>query len=233
MKSFLEKHEWVFVVLSIIVYVVLNSVCLQFFEEGCWVTACVNILILIGVFLLIFLLKRAKYYGLTKPENQKNFLYFLPLVIIVSVNLWGGVSFEGFNLNTLFFVISMASVGVIEELIFRGLLFKMLEQHGLKLAVAVSAITFGLGHVVNLINGAEVPQTLMQICYSTSIGFLFVLIFHKSKSLVPCIISHSFINVYSIFYVSESLTLFYVTSSFLIVFPLAYALLILWIDKKQ
>lgn len=48
------------------------------------------------------------------------------------------------------------------------------------------------------------------------------IIFHKSKSLIPCIITHSLMNALSIFNIENSLSL-YVSSIFLIIVPLVYA----------
>ena len=53
--------------------------------------------------------------------------------------------------------------------------------------------------IVNLFNGAEFILTLMQVCYAMAAGYVFVIIFQKSKSLVPCIIIHALINSFSIF----------------------------------
>ena len=86
--------------------------------------------------------------------------------------------------------LSMACVGVIEEVIFRGFLFKAMCKDNIKLAVFISSITFGMGHIVNLLNGKDLIATLLQICYASAIGFLFTIIFYKGKSLLPCIITH-------------------------------------------
>jgi len=65
----------------------------------------------------------------------------------------------------------------------------------------------------------------MQICYAISIGYLFVIIFYKSKSLVPCIITHCLVNSLSIFNVENSISL-YIAPIFLIILPLIYAIYI-------
>ena len=122
----------------------------------------------------------------------------------------------------------MINIGFIEELIFRGFLFKMMAKNNVKSAIIVSALTFGIGHIVNLLNGAELIPTLMQICYATAIGYLFVIIFHKSKSLVPCIITHCLVNSLSVFNVESPLSL-YIAPVVLTVVPLAYAI---YINKK-
>jgi membrane protease YdiL (CAAX protease family) len=122
----------------------------------------------------------------------------------------------------------MFNVGFIEEVIFRGFLFKMMAKSNIKSAIIVSSITFGMGHIINLLNGAELVPTLLQICYATATGYLFVIIFHKSKSLVPCIITHCLVNSLSVFNVENDISL-YISPLFLTVIPLAYAI---YINKK-
>ena len=119
----------------------------------------------------------------------------------------------------------MFNIGFIEEVIFRGFLFKMMSKDNVKLAIVVSSITFGIGHIVNLFNGADLVPTLMQIGYATAIGYLFVVIFHKSKSLVPCIIAHSLNNALSIFNVENNISK-YIAPIFLMVVPLIFAIYI-------
>jgi len=121
--------------------------------------------------------------------------------------------------------LTMINVGFIEEIIFRGFLFKMMEKDNVKSAIIISAITFGIGHIVNLLNGAELIPTLIQICYAISIGYLFVIIFYKSKSLIPCIITHCLVNSLSIFNI-ENIISSYVAPTFLIIVPIVYAIYI-------
>lgn len=119
----------------------------------------------------------------------------------------------------------MINVGFIEEIIFRGFLFKMMEKDNIKSAIIVGALTFGIGHIINLFNGADIIPTLMQVCYATAIGYLFVIIFYKSKSLIPCIITHSVTNSLAIFNV-ENTILTYIVPIFLIVVSISYAIYI-------
>ncbi len=92
----------------------------------------------------------------------------------------------------------------------------------LKSAIIVGSITFGMGHIVNLFNGADLIPTLMQVCYATAIGYVFITIFYKSKSLVPCIIAHAVFNSLSIFNEENKLSL-YIVPVFLVVVSLSYA----------
>ena len=88
-----------------------------------------------------------------------------------------------------------------EELSFRGLRFRAMAKDGVKAAIIVSSVTFGLGHIVNLINGsgAELLPNLLQVMYAMAVGFAFVMIYCKTKSLVICIIIHSVFNGLSAF----------------------------------
>ena len=117
----------------------------------------------------------------------------------------------------------MINVGFIEEIIFRGFLFKMMAKDNVKIAMAVSSITFGIGHIINLMHGADLIPTLMQICYAISTGYLFVVIFYKSHSLLPCIITHCLVNSLSIFNIENTVSL-YVSPVFLTLLPLIYAI---------
>ena len=210
MTNFFEKHELLVCMLLIIIYIVSNSYCMQNFGVEDYRTVVINTIITIGLLTLIITLKGIKYYGLTKPENSKKFLYFSPLILIASVNLWDGININNSKNEILFHILTMVNVGFIEEIIFRGFLFRMMEKTNVKSAMIVSAITFGVGHIINLLNGAELIPTLIQVCYATSIGFLFVIIFYKSKSLIPCIITHCIVNSLSIFNIESTISIYIV-----------------------
>ena len=229
MNKIFEKHETLFCMLLIIIYIVVNSVCVQNFGYTSGVSAVVNTIFSACLVGLVLSLKKSSYYGFTKVRNAKKYLYFIPLAVIISVNLWNGVNINHSAREILFHILTMINIGFIEELIFRGFLFRMMEKNDVKSAIIVSALTFGIGHIVNLLNGAALIPTLMQICYAAAIGYLFVIIFHKSKSLLPCIITHCLVNSLSVFNVENNLSL-YIAPVFLTVIPLAYAI---YINKKM
>lgn len=222
MNKVFEKHETLICILLIVLYVVTNSFCVQNFGEISFISFAVNTILSVCLLAIIFALKRTAYYGLTKIKNAKQYLYFAPLVLILTVNLWNGINIRNSPSEIVLHILTMINIGFIEEIIFRGFLFKMMAKNNVKTAMIVSALTFGIGHIVNLLNGAELIPTLLQICYAVSIGYLFVVIFHKSKSLIPCIITHSLMNALSIFNIENSLSL-YVSAAFLIIVPLVYA----------
>jgi len=225
MKKIFEKYELLFCMLLIIVYILINSYCIQSFGMYDYRSTIINTIFSIFLIILMILLDRISYYGLKKVKNSQKYLYFFPLVLIISVNLWNGVNINNSINEIIFYILTMINIGFIEEIIFRGFLFKMMAEDNLKSAIIVSSITFGIGHIINLLNGADLIPTLLQICYAISIGYLFVIIFYKSESLVPCIITHSLVNSLSIFN-DENSILLYLSSLFLIIVPLFYALYI-------
>ena len=74
-------------------------------------------------------------------------------------------------------------------------------KDNVKSAIIVSSVTFGIGHIVNLVNGsgADLFSNLLQVGYAIAAGFLFTIIFYKTKSLIACIVTHGVLNALSIF----------------------------------
>lgn len=237
MYRFYQKNALGFSLVCIAAYVVLFSL-----SDSLSAAVHVEKLITAPVALLLtlvlygFLKKNSlrEEYGLCAFQgNPKDFLYFLPLLLILTVNFWNGAAFTTHLPEALLFIVSMLCVGFLEEVIFRGLLFRAISRDNVKLAVFVSSITFGIGHIVNLLNGAEVLPTLLQICYATAIGFLFAVIFIRGKSLWPCIVTHGVMNSLSLFGISGSRALDIITAVFLCLASAGYALWILKHTKKE
>lgn len=222
MNKIVEKYEPLICIFLIILYITTNSYCVQNFGDISFVGFIVNSILSIFLIIIILALKRTSYYGLTRVRNSKKFLYFIPLILILTVNLWNGININNSVSEIVLYILTMINIGFIEEIIFRGFLFKMMAKNNVNSAIIVSALTFGVGHIVNILNGAELIPTLLQICYAVSIGYLFVIIFHKGKSLIPCIITHSLMNSLSVFNIENALSL-YISSAFLIIVPLVYA----------
>ena len=226
MKKFYEKHEFLFCMLLILIYIVINSICLNFFGITDYRTSIINILLSILFIIFIIKNKLGNYYGLTTFPSPKKYLYFIPLILIISVNFWIVINIYTTPFEFIFYIIFLISVGFLEEIIFRGFLFKMMEKDNVKTAIIVSSVTFGIGHIINLFNGADILPTLMQIMYATAAGYLFVTIFYKSKSLWPCIITHILVNSLSIFNGTENVISIWIAPVFLTIVSILYAMYI-------
>ena len=205
MKRLYEKSELWFAIAWIIVYVVLASAGDNLSAEiGILKIATLPILIILSVILFLFVKRNGLFekYGLCKSElPASKMLFYIPLAILLTANLWYGVTVNVSLLETVLYIFSMLCVGFLEEMIFRGFLFRAMAKDGVKSAIIVSSVTFGMGHIVNLVNGSgtEVLPNLLQVIYAAAIGFAFVMIYYKTKSLISCIVTHGIFNSFSVF----------------------------------
>ena len=143
--------------------------------------------ILQAVILIAFIRKNhlQKRYGLCKsPVPACRFLYYVPLLLLASGNLWNGIALN-------------------------YLLFAAIAKDNVKSAIVISSVTFGIGHIINLFNGSgmELVNNLCQIVFAIAVGFLLVTIFYRGGSLLPCILVHSAINTLGTFASDAGLTM--------------------------
>ena len=129
----------------------------------------------------------------------KQFLWFSPLILISCINLTNGLRLSASFSISFLMALHFALSGYMEELIFRGFLFRTMERKSLRSALIISAASFGAGHIANLFSSANTFGIVLQVLYATVIGFLFATIVYKGGSLWPCIASHMFINATSVF----------------------------------
>lgn len=210
MKKLYEKSEINFALVWIGLYVILMNIALRFCDgfDNLANKTVGQVLIPVVCILLLAVLSTAwiirndltEKFGLCRFNgNLKTFLWFLPLIIMSCTNLKNGLAINAPLIVSLFMMINLAVGGYVEEIIFRGFLFRAMEKDNLSSAIIVSAVTFGVGHIVNLANTTDTLSVLLQVCYAISIGFLYTIIVYKGDSLWPCIASHMFINGSSIF----------------------------------
>ena len=205
MTKLYKKNEITFTVVWIVAYVLLSSVADNVSADLGVAKSITAVLHVAMVLILYFWIRKnglMNKYGLCKPSMPaKNFLYYIPLAVIASASLWTGIGLRFTVPETLYFVVSMLCVGFIEEVIFRGFLFRAMEKDSLKAAIIVSSLTFGLGHIVNLFNGSgRTPaSSAVQIIFAVLIGFVLVTVFYRGGSLIPCIVFHSVNNAIGAF----------------------------------
>lgn len=213
MREISQKKELRLSLLWIAVYVVVFTICENISEMGEFaylIKALVSIILVCAIWRYIRKNDAQEYYGFTKinPVLRKNLWMLIPFIILASINLWNGVHIRMTALEIAMSIVSMLCIGFIEEVIFRGFLFKAMLRENIKTAVIISSITFGLGHIVNLLNGAEFLPTILQIIYAAAIGFMFAMFVLKMNYIYPCIACHGLVNALSIFN-SGGHTIFY------------------------
>ena len=210
MKKLYEKNELTFSLVWIGLYVVVMNIALQFcggFDDLAGKTplqvlvpaVCICVLAVVST---VWILQNglSGKYGLCRFRgNRAQFLYFIPLIVMSCVNLKNGLGLKAPVAVVLLMTVNLAVAGYVEEIIFRGFLFRCLAKDNLRSAILVSAVTFGAGHIVNLANTADTLGVLLQVCYAIVIGFLYTIVVYKGGSLWPCIASHMFVNGSSTF----------------------------------
>ncbi len=231
MKKLYEKSELAFAILWIVAYCVLLSFGDTLSDKiGITKAATLPIATVLSLILFIYIKKNGlmKKYGLSKAAvSAKKMLLYVPLLLLLTVNLWYGIGVNLSAAETVLYILTMLCVGFLEEVIFRGLLFNAMAKDGVRSAVVVSSVTFGIGHIINLINGsgAELLPNLLQVVYAMATGFMLVMIYYKSKSLLVCIAFHGIFNSLSVFSDEAALTLGQRigTCAFIVLISVAYS----------
>lgn len=223
MNRLLKKNA----ILHAIAWIGIYIGCVNVFDILSESVGVINLITSIGltglsILLVIYLVKQNKLDELgLKHVNKldyKKMLYFIPLVILAISQFVGELNTSLEISQILIFGLLMINVGFIEEVIFRGLLFKAIkDKSGFVRAILISGITFGLGHIVNLMRGMAVENQIEQIILAIVIGILLALIVEITQSLLPGIIFHILFNFSSTIMVFETKSEFYLLISILVI----------------
>lgn len=129
-----------------------------------------------------------------KSFSLKKVIYFIPLLLCEISIIMGGINSKDFTyISALVFFTLM--VGLSEELYFRGIILKLLQDNfSTKKAVVISALLFGIGHSASIIAGENIVHVLLQIFNAIVFGIIAAEIVVITKSLFPSIIWHFFFN---------------------------------------
>jgi membrane protease YdiL (CAAX protease family) len=91
--------------------------------------------------------------------------------------------------------------GLFEEVLFRGLVLKLLlmafgnSKKGIIKAVIISSALFGATHISNVIAGAPLFPTIMQIIGAMAAGIFFAALYLRTRNLWVVIILHAISNL--------------------------------------
>ena len=154
------------------------------------------------IFLLIY-----KWYMRDKLQNlisTKNFkfalLLLIPTFIFIIANLVSNYLNGNFAFDVIVIILGLAP-GISEEVVFRGFiisnLMRIRKNKNLSIywIVCLSAIPFGLVHLVNIAVGANVSYTIVQTFFAICLGFLFAGVYLRTGNLIVPIIIHSLIDM--------------------------------------
>lgn len=139
-----------------------------------------------------------RYFGVraVRRRDFQSVLLYIPLALIASMQLTKGFRDDLTPTAVLLIVVLMICVGFLEELIFRGMLFRGIERSSnLTRAVVISGLTFGVGHVVNLARGMTLLEQSVQIGFGVVLGIVLALLFAVTGTIVPLIVFHALLNI--------------------------------------
>ena len=124
MRKLYEKKEILFAVLWIVAYcVILGTIRGNFGDDSIYMLIAL-IVFSAGIIAFVKMNHLEEKYGLAGwPKGTKKYLFFIPMWVLATGNIWDGFlpSYQGSSL--VFALISMILVGFVEEMIFRGFLF--------------------------------------------------------------------------------------------------------------
>lgn len=200
MKKLYEKKPVLFAVLYIVLYCAVTIPIRGKYGDGSIQSLLGLAVIAAAITVAANLIPLWKRLGVAaRPQNTRLCLCFLPMILLATGNIWDGFGVHYKGAGLWYAIGSMALVGFVEEMIFRGFLFRaMLKKNGPKAAVIVSAVTFGIGHIVNLLAGMATVENLMMVIFAVAWGFVFTMVYYKSGSLLPCILAHAAVDVLSV-----------------------------------
>ena len=142
MNKLYNKSELAFSIILIVVYIVGASLC-DYFSSIIKINKVLTLPFMLALSLLLFFwIKKnnlQKKYGLCKPcFRATRFLFYIPLLILISTNLWFGVALNYGWLESLLGVFTMLCVGFVEEIILLEMIcFKYTKKGLVKIAETI------------------------------------------------------------------------------------------------
>jgi membrane protease YdiL (CAAX protease family) len=125
-------------------------------------------------------------------ERRLLWLFWLPFVPVIG-NLIDGVSLTDPGQILLFFLMAVLS-GLVEEILFRGLILRALLPTGIWRAALISAALFGGMHILNVLSISNPAYALLQVGYATAIGFAYAALVIRTGTILPLILAHFLTN---------------------------------------
>ena len=157
---------------------------------------------IIFFFVMLFYIKK---YELTKPEFKRLELFtllFIPFLLLSGSNIFAELINKSeinnnINYELLIKALSISFITVInEEIVFRGCLLKEIEKSEDRFrTIFVSALIFGLVHLLNINSLGSIPYVLLQVGYSFYLGLILGLMYLSTRNIIIPIIMHMSFNM--------------------------------------
>lgn len=154
-----------------------------------------NLLITLAVVLVLAIRRRWSYLFFQKVQGPNPAWLYWPLALVLIATAADSFRHTGFTvtsaLNLLYQVVFAASVGFVEETVFRGVLMRAWLHKGLVFALVVANILFGLTHIPQLLNGQQDVVTVLQVLFAIVFGVAMSVYLAITRSIVFPIVFHA------------------------------------------
>ena len=195
----------VFIVALCAAMLALDYIPIQYVKDGVrnvWISTIVQQCVGAIAIILLMLHLNIKLFG-----KIHAWLYLLPC-LIVALDNFPLISYVNGNMHFtrtgawdfVLFALYCLAIGLFEECVFRGVLFSVIaslfsqDKKGFFKTFVVSSAVFGLAHLFNLLSGAGIGATLLQVCYTTLTGGLFAFAMIKTKNVLCAAFVHGLYN---------------------------------------
>ena len=131
--------------------------------------------------------------GFRKPEHgtSRVIFYYIPIIILALLIFIQGFSSQNTIARVLILLVFTILVGINEELFYRGIIIQRMQKIGIKKAILIASLLFGLFHAASLLGGYKSPlYVLLQVVFAFAFGIVAAEIAVITKSLLPVILWH-------------------------------------------
>ena len=244
-SSFLICHISVLLISAIILFIgsIINPNNIENFSKSCVGNLIITSTLYITMFLIFKYFNKGKENKLFAKPTTNKIITYICFAIISFFALYPIVnSFDflvsnfGFKLNEPTFKLSLGNYficlipmvilpAICEELLFRGLIFKGLKQHGKAFALITTSVMFALYHM-----------SLQQTIYPLLFGLVLTLVMFKENNILYCMIMHLVNNLLALTMMFLDVSLFvnklwyYILA---IILLLTFVILLIYFIKKQ
>lgn len=200
-KGFWSKHTFVgAVILIIVTYIFTEAIVpLTFFQVSISTGINLNCFTILGALVALLI-----YYLVVRKEYQGNFIggqiltgfrlaaFMLIYYVYLIIQILLLSDFRRLSFDT---IIIAVMAGVVEETIFRAIPISYMlrnwkEENKILIVMFLSSITFGCMHFVNILSGASISITVVQVIATIGMGLLFSAIFIRGGNILPAMIAH-------------------------------------------
>jgi membrane protease YdiL (CAAX protease family) len=201
-KSFTQKHPYFAAILIGLLCTLMTALGMAIPQiiglpmNSVYIVATIFLVVSVGLGLVIMKMSRFKLteYGFRFSEKRSysKVWYYVPLLVIEILP----IAVFGFSsvITPIQYIIMACftiAIGFNEEIYFRALALKFLEEKGKKNAIIWSSVIFGVLHLVNALNGKNILYLVLQMLFAFLVGFVLAEIVSITKSLWIVIIWHA------------------------------------------